>query len=209
VVTILMVLSGLVVIMAKVGSSGSTLTASQDATSSSDQPTAATESSRTLRIPATTTPSPTRLVKSEHPNARPTSSDRPTLPGIGAAVRDKEFQFKVTQLRCGVKKIGGSYFNVKAQGEFCLVSVRVENVGDKPQTFFGSNQRLFNRKGQEYEASNEAAIYLEDSRSLYEEINPGNYVWGTVVFDVPESMKPDHIELHASLFSAGATVSFP
>jgi hypothetical protein len=173
----------------------------------SAQPTAVPETTRTARIPATTTPSPTRLAKREHPNTHSTSIDRPALPGVGTAVRDKEFQFSVTHVHCGVKKIGGSYFNVKAQGEFCLISVRVENVGDKPQTFFGSNQRLFNRKGQEYEASDEAAFYLEDSRSLYEEINPGNHVSGTIVFDVPESMMLDHIELHASSFSAGAEVS--
>jgi hypothetical protein len=40
--------------------------------------------------------------------------------------------------------------------------------------YFEDNAKLFNAEGQEYSADSAAAIYLEDSASLFEEINPGN-----------------------------------
>jgi hypothetical protein len=84
----------------------------------------------------------------------------------------------------------------------------VVNVGDEPQAFFGGNQYLYNTAGQKYESNPGAAIYLKDSKSLYEPINPGNAVNGQVVFDVLASgFSPDRIELHDSMFSGGATVS--
>jgi len=132
---------------------------------------------------------------------------KPTLPVVGDKVRDKRLQFTVEKIKCGVKKIGGAYFNTRAQGQFCLVTVTVKNIGDDPETFSGHNQILLNAKGQEYSSSTEAAIYLQDSKSLYEEINPGNRLKGQVVFDVPKTMEPSQIELHASAFSGGVMVS--
>lgn len=129
------------------------------------------------------------------------------MPGLGDKVRDKQFQFTVEKVKCGTRRIGNAYLNIKAQGQFCLATVTVKNVGDDAQSFFGNNQLLFNAKGQQYSASTEAAIYLEDSKSLYEEINPGNRLKGQVVFDVPKKMKPSEIELHATAFSGGVRVS--
>lgn len=80
------------------------------------------------------------------------------------------------------------------------------NHGDKPQSFFGDNQELM-AAGKQYSADGEASVYLEESKSLYEEINPGNTVKGTIVYDVPKSVTPDAIELHDSVFSNGVKVS--
>jgi hypothetical protein len=90
---------------------------------------------------------------------------------------------------------------------FLLVHVTVENIGNESQAFFGNNQKLFDAKGRQYEASTEAAFYLEDSKSLYEKINPGNSVNGVVLFDVPKNVEPVSIELHDSIFSDGVEVS--
>ena len=97
-------------------------------------------------------------------------------------------------------------FGVEAQGQYCLVSVQVENIGEEAQSFFGSNQYLYDEEGRQFSADDEAAIYLENSQSLYEEINPGNSVQGTVVFDIPKNATPARIELHDSAFSGGVTV---
>jgi hypothetical protein len=35
-------------------------------------------------------------------------------------------QFTVTGVRCGVKRVGSQYFGDKAQGQFCLVKLRVK-----------------------------------------------------------------------------------
>ena len=126
---------------------------------------------------------------------------------LGAPVRDGKFEFTVTKIKPGVRQVGDTGFGVKAQGQFVLVSVTVENIGDEPQALFGDSQKLFDAAGREYSADSEAAIYLEDSNSLWEEINPGNKVDGVIVFDVPKGTDPTRLELHDSLFSGGVEVT--
>jgi hypothetical protein len=129
-----------------------------------------------------------------------------TLPGIGDKARDGKFMFTVTKVKPGVAQIGSKDFGVKAQGQFVLVTVKVKNIGDKAQTLFGDNQTLF-INGKEYSADTTAAIYLDDSKSIFEEINPGNAINGVIVFDVPKSATAfQKIELHDSLFSSGVDV---
>jgi hypothetical protein len=52
----------------------------------------------------------------------------------------------------------------------------------------------------------DAANYLEDSRSLYQQIAPGEQLAARVVYDMPKRSTSDRIDLHASLFSLGVTV---
>jgi hypothetical protein len=128
-------------------------------------------------------------------------------PGIGDKARDGKFEFTVLGLDCGKKQIGDQYLNQKAQGQFCLLGLKVRNIGDESRTFDGSNQLLYDVKDRKFEADTEAGIYLDDSKSFLEEINPGNVVKGVVVFDVPKNFAPEKAELHDSLFSGGVEVS--
>ena len=127
-------------------------------------------------------------------------------PGIGEPAADGKFTFVTNGVDCSTTEIGSEYLNKTAQGTFCIVDLTITNTGNKPQSFFGDNAKLFNAAGQEYSADTEAAIYLEDSSSLYEEINPGNSLKSKVVFDVPAGTTPTSIELHDSVFSGGVTV---
>jgi len=131
---------------------------------------------------------------------------RKTVPGIGDKARDGKFTFLVTKI--GKKsRIGDEYLGKKAQGQFILVQMSITNHGDEPQSMFGDNQYLYSADGKKYSADTEAAIYLGDQGStLWEEINPGNTLKGTVVFDVPTGLKADHLELHDSMFSGGVNV---
>jgi hypothetical protein len=128
-------------------------------------------------------------------------------PGIGQPAADGDFSFVVNSVDCSQTEIGDQYFSKKAQGQFCIVNVDVTNIGDSAQSFFGDNATLFNANKQEFSADTEAAIYLEDSSSIYEEINPGNTLSSKVVFDVPAGTAPTAIELHDSAFSGGVTVT--
>jgi len=154
--------------------------------------------------PAATTPS--QEASPPPPSATTEPPKVEAKAAIGTAVADGKFQFTVNAIKCGETKIGDEYLNKTAQGNFCLVDVTVKNIGDVPQTFFGDNQYLFNSAGQKYSADSSAAMYLKDSNSMYEEINPGNSLRGTVVFDIPADAVPASIELHDSAFSGGATV---
>lgn len=126
---------------------------------------------------------------------------------IGSPVRDGKFEFLVSGVGCGRDRLGEAYLNTTAQGRFCLVSMRITNIGDEPQTMFGDNQKLFDAAGREYAADTEAAFYLgEASQTLWEEINPGNTVKGVVVFDVPKKTTPTRLRLHDSAFSGGVVI---
>jgi hypothetical protein len=141
-------------------------------------------------------------VKAEEPPAPEASN-----PGIGQPAADGKFNFVVNGVDCSATQLGNEYVGTQAQGQFCIVDVMITNIGDKAQSFFGDNAKLFNAQGQEFSADSEAAIYLEDSASLYEEINPGNTLNSKVVFDVPTGTTPTAIELHDSMFSGGVTVN--
>jgi CxxC motif-containing protein len=125
---------------------------------------------------------------------------------VGTPVRDGDFEFVVQSVETGVAQIGTDMLNTKAQGAFVIVSVKVTNIGSEPGTFFGSNAKLHDTQGREFEPSSGAAIYLEDSNSLIEPINPGNTVTGKIIYDVAAGTALDTIELHDSAFSDGVTV---
>ena len=127
--------------------------------------------------------------------------------GIGQPAADGKFSFVVSGVDCSQTRIGNEYFGTDAQGQFCVVDVAVSNIGNESQTFFGDNATLFNAQGQEFSADTEAGMYLENSDSLWEEINPGNTLNSKVIFDVPAGTVPTSVELHDSAFSGGVTVS--
>lgn len=129
------------------------------------------------------------------------------LPGIGDPVRDGKFEFTVTRVEAEVPQLGDQHFGAEAQGQFVLVHLTVENVGDGSQFFDGGNVMGYDAQGREFSADTEAAIYLDDSNSFLNEINPGNVVDGVVVFDVPEDLELRRLELHDSLFSGGVEVT--
>ncbi|WP_461142690.1 DUF4352 domain-containing protein, partial [Spelaeicoccus albus] len=131
----------------------------------------------------------------------------PAMAQIGDSVTSGHFKFTVTKVQKGVSRVGDSYLGEKAQGQFVLVSVKVTNVGDSSEMFMGSEQKLFDKAGKEYSADDEAGIYLDESNSFLEDINPGNTVNGTIVFDVPKTITPKYIEFSGALFSSSVKVA--
>lgn len=127
--------------------------------------------------------------------------------GIGDPVRDGKFEFTVTEVETGVAELGDEFLGETAQGQFVLVHVTVENIGDESQYFDGDNVTAYDADGREFSADTSAAIYLDESNSFLNEINPGNKVEGIVVFDVPEGVTLTRLTLHDSLFSGGVDVS--
>jgi hypothetical protein len=127
--------------------------------------------------------------------------------GIGSPARDGSFEFTVNSFECGETTVGDEFFEEEAQGQYCLMSVRVENIGDSAQLFSADNQYVFNEEGTQYSASFEATFANNpEGDELFTEINPGNAVEGVVVFDVPESAELAYAELHDSPFSGGVRV---
>jgi hypothetical protein len=127
---------------------------------------------------------------------------------VGAPIRDGKFEFTVQTIKCGVSKVGDDMLNKTAQGQFCLVTLKVANIGKEAQTFDGSNQKAYGADGAQFSADDTAGIYANDNDDAFlNDINPGNSVTGTVVFDIPKTAKLAKLELHDSAFSGGVTVA--
>lgn len=90
--------------------------------------------------------------------------------------------------------------NTTAQGQFFLVHLTIENSGDKAASFSGSFQTITDPAGREHETDGSAPLYLPDNDTLFTEINPGNTVAGTLVFDLPSDATPELISLQGGLF---------
>jgi hypothetical protein len=141
------------------------------------------------------------------PEPGPAPEQAGSQAGLNAPVRDGKFEFTVTKIEPGPARIGTDYLGETAQGKFILVHITVKNIGNEAQLFMGDNQKLYDAQGREFSADTAAAIYLDQSQSFLNEINPGNAVNGIVVFDIPADVTPAKIVLHDSAFSGGVTVS--
>ncbi len=140
-------------------------------------------------------------VSASQEQAAETDAVTADLAGIGDAVRDGKYEFVVTDVERGLSTYGDGFLAEEAQGEFTVVKVTVENIGDEAQTFFASNATGIDSK----DRSLDAETILDDS--MLEDINPGNSIKATVVFDVAKGETLDAVVLHDSAFSGGATVA--
>lgn len=132
----------------------------------------------------------------------------PQVAGIGQPVRDGKFEFTVTGLECGATSVGDEFINEQAQGQFCMLSVTVSNIGDEAQALFGDNQYLLDDQDREFSADTVATFTSNpEGQAVFEEINPGNQLSGTIVFDVPADATISSARLHDSAFSNGVEVA--
>ncbi|GGF99168.1 Mpr protein [Rhodococcoides trifolii] len=127
-------------------------------------------------------------------------------PGIGVPVRDGKFEFVVQSVQPGVTSVGENYVEQTPQGEYVLVTLSAANIGDRQQLFDITSQKLLDAAGRQFSADTVATITNDPNISVTQ-INPGNSVVATLVFDVPAGTSPAEIELHDSLFSGGTVVA--
>ncbi|MGQ4600352.1 DUF4352 domain-containing protein [Nocardia sp. R6R-6] len=133
-------------------------------------------------------------------------NERTVAAPAGTNVRDGKFSFVVTQVDAPVKTVGDNQFlKQNAQGEYILVHIEVTNTGDRPQTYFGDNQKLVDDGGRVF--GNDTRAELNLNAHLVSEINPGNKISVILAFDVPEGTTPAAVEFHDSMFSGGARVA--
>lgn len=115
---------------------------------------------------------------------------------IGDTVKSGAFSFTVTDVETGVMEVtdDSGYLSETPDGQYVVVSVTVENVGDESGYFDSSSQKLVDASGKKY-STDTAAEITGGADSFLNEINPGNSVDGKLVFDVPEDIKLDKLEL--------------
>jgi len=151
-------------------------------------------------------PSQTKQEEKKEPKAEKAAA---TLPKIGQSASDGKFEFIIKSVECNKQTVGtNQYLTKTAQGQYCIVSLSVKNVGDKAQPFFSANQKLLNAQGQEYSTDDVATSYSNpDYATTFSNINPGNTVEGTIVFDIPKDQTPTIAELHDSAYSGGVKIN--
>ncbi len=145
-----------------------------------------------------------------------TSSDtsKPTAAAttakIGEEADDGKFAFTVTGIKCGEPTVTDSsgYLTKTAQGQYCLLTLSVKNIGDKQQLFSESDQKLLNATSQQYSPDSTATLYNSSNSDVFlSQINPGNTVSGVLVYDIPAGQTPVTAELHDSSLSNGVKVN--
>jgi hypothetical protein len=147
------------------------------------------------------------------PGPEPTTQTPPTTPalpadaGLNTPVRDGKFEFVVTSVSCGHKSVGVGPISAKAKGEFCLVDLSVENIGDSGQLLIDGVQRGFDADGTEYGPDPGAGVIASGGTSTWlSMIDPGKTVTGTIVYDLPKGDELARLEFHDSPFSRGVSV---
>lgn len=156
---------------------------------------------------AATTPAPP-VETSKVEAVPPAPLATPRTPGVGQSARDGQFEFVVQKIRCGVPRVGSAYLDQKAQGQFCLITVKVTNTGDEARTFDASSQHASDAAGRTFDADSAASLYANDNGETFlNDINPGNTIVAVVVFDVPKDVALPLVELHDSPFSDGVTIA--
>lgn len=139
-----------------------------------------------------------------------TSAPQEVIAPAGTAVRDGKFEFEVLSFTAS-RNAGdrnNPYAQSAAQGVYYVIEMRVTNIGDEPQAFFGSNQKLYDVSGRSY-GNDPVAEGWVNNHITNITINPGNSLTPRVIFDVPEGTAASFIEVHDSAFSGGEMVYLP
>jgi hypothetical protein len=138
--------------------------------------------------------------------AKPTA----TMPKLNQPADDGKFQFTVTSIQCGQPSVSSAdgYLTKTAQGQYCLLNITANNIGNQSQTLDSTSQYLYDSSNKKYSSDDEATTDISPTdNTFFNPINPGNSVTGTIVFDVPKGVTPIVAELHDSAFSDGVKVS--
>ncbi|MFI5494905.1 DUF4352 domain-containing protein [Actinoplanes sp. NPDC051859] len=122
-------------------------------------------------------------------------------------IADGGFQFSVTGMRCGARRVGTDNLGQRARGEYCLVAVTVRNIGTRAEALDGAAQTAYAADGSPFTSEVGAAMYVGGRRpGILEPIPAGALVRGTLVFDVPRGTRLTSIELRDSVRTRGVRI---
>ncbi|MBF6467813.1 protein kinase [Nocardia beijingensis] len=146
--------------------------------------------------------SPPSAVAVEQPG--PPGDDPAAVAPAGSPVRDGKFEFVVTEVDSGVSRIGLQ----NAAGSFLIVTMAVRNISDETKWFLPMGQRVLDAQNTPFDHNATATMWQNAQQRLgYSfELRPGQSATTQLVFDLPHSVTPDHLELHDFVLSGGARV---
>ena len=124
---------------------------------------------------------------------------------LGTPVRDGNLEFVVSSVRCGVPQVGSGLVKRTADGQYCLADVRATNVKNDARTLYEPFQKLVDSAGHKHSADLTMRVVFRD-QTIWDKIQPGQRVRGTMVFDIPKNASATALELHDGIASGGVTV---
>jgi hypothetical protein len=140
--------------------------------------------------------------------ATPSRSPARKAATLKQPVRDGKFEFVVQGVDCSRSTVGVEHLKRTAAGRYCVISLSIRNIADRPQLFLGKAQKVVDAGGKEFRDDEAAGLFANrTTQTFLRKIDPGRQVRGKVVFDVPKSTKLTEIELHDSYFSGGVRVA--
>ena len=93
--------------------------------------------------------------------------------GLGDPVSQDAFVFTVNSMECGISQVGSDLLGEEAQGQYCKISVSVENAGNEAEYFSADSQVVYDDQGREFEADTGAMkipvveIHCKASQSMH------------------------------------------
>lgn len=129
--------------------------------------------------------------------------------GLNEAVQDGDLTFTVTGVETA-KILGNQFTKKDAQGMFYVVTLKIENKGNKTATFDSSMAKVTDDQGREFERSIEgqtAKGMAQGNVDLFlQQIQPSLSVTGDLVFDLPADVQNPMLVVKGSLFAKGAKI---
>ncbi len=129
--------------------------------------------------------------------------------GLNEVVQDGDLAFTVTNVETA-KTLGNQFTKKDAQGTFYVVTLKIENKGNKTATFDSSMAKVTDDQGREFERSIEgqtAKGMAQGNVDLFlQQIQPSLSVTGDLVFDLPADMQNPMLVVKGSLFAKGAKI---
>jgi serine/threonine-protein kinase len=154
--------------------------------------------------PAPTLPPSAVAVENPGPPGDDRASDPAAVAPAGSPVRDGKFEFVVTNVDTGVARVGLQ----RATGSFLIVTLAVRNISDETKWFLPMGQRLLDARNTPFDHNATATMWQNTQQRLgYSfELRPGQSATTQLVFDLPRTATPDHLELHDFVLSGGVRV---
>lgn len=137
------------------------------------------------------------------------ANEAPKMAGLNETAQDGDLAFTVLGVEKS-KTLGNSFSQKTAQGTFYVVTVKVENKGNKTTTFDASMAKVKDDQGREFERSIDgqtAKSMAEGKTDMFlQQIQPSLSVTGDLVFDLPDGLKNPVLTLKGSILSQGVGV---
>jgi len=161
---------------------------------------------------------PYLIGKSSAPSQPVTEENAPTAVSpiksvVGQTALDGALRLTVDKVSCGDRKIGtNEYAHDEAAGIFCRVQMSAENTTGQNQSLPIDKARLYDDRGSEHEVDTAATTYTGADLTAtpwYESITGNTVSTGEIVFDLPETAKPDRIVLYGGRDTQGLEIDIP